>query len=368
MNIFIIAGDPSGDEYGAELMKNMLVMNPKINFNGIGGPLMQKQGLNSIVSFHKMAVMGFMEVVKALPFFLNLEKQIIKLIQKETPNKIILIDYPGFNLRICKKIKLKINCQILYYISPQIWAWKEKRINIIKSYVDKMFVIFDFEKKWYAKHNIDVEYFGHPFLDIWDKNNISDFVRKYQLNVDQPILTLFPGSRSQELNKHFNLFIDAALKIKNDIPDLQIMAGIHTDIKPPIINNKDIIIVNDEPLKALEVATCALVASGTATLQAAIMNTPAIVIYKMNSFSWWLTKQLVQVNFASMANIIANELVFPELLQGEANINNITKEAVRIIKEENYKNTIISNMQLIRNKIGGSGASKKIAIAMLNSN
>ena len=361
MNIFILAGEPSGDEYGAKLMQSLVAQEENINFIGIGGPLMQKQGLKSIVPLEKMSVMGFFEIIKTLPFFLKLEKNILKLIAKKKPDKIILIDYPGLNLRLAPKIKSLINTQIFYYISPQIWAWKEKRIEIIKKYIDKMIVIFEFEKKWYEKRNVEVEYVGHPFLDIWKKNETNSIIQKYNLDIKKPILTLFPGSRQQELKKHLNLFIQAALKIKADLPSLQILLGLHPNIQLTQNVNNKIKIIQDEPLKALEIANTAIVASGTATLQAAIMNTPAIVVYKMNCISWCLAQNLVKARYASMANIIADQQVFPEYLQSEANINNLYRETYKMLNDENYQNELNQKIKLINQKIGLMGASKRTA-------
>ena len=362
MNIFILAGEPSGDEYGAKLMEQLKKNNPKITFNGIGGSLMSAQGLNSMAPFQKMSVMGFAEVIKSLFFFINLEKKILTLFKKNRPDKIILIDYPGFNLRLSKKIKSQTNVPIIYYISPQIWAWKENRITTIKKYVDEMIVIFEFEKNWYKSKKLNVNYGGHPFLDIWQPNqNLDSLLLNHRIDLDQPILTLFPGSRQQEIDKHLHLFVKAALKIKKTIPNLQILLGLHSDVQLKQSVDQHITIINDEPLKALEVATAAIVSSGTATLQAAIMNTPAVVVYKMNKISWWLTKKLVQVNFASMANIIAEKLVFPELLQNDATENNISNHIIKMINEPEYRKKLMAEIKIIQEKVGEPGASKRAA-------
>lgn len=362
MKIFILAGEPSGDEYAAQLMKELKSINSGISFSGIGGKLMQKEGLNSMVTFSKMSVMGFVEVLRSLFFFIKLEKIILTHLKNELPDKIILIDYPGFNLRLCKKIKSETNIEIIYYISPQIWAWKEKRIEIIKKTVDQMLVIFDFEKTWYSKRKVSVNYVGHPFLDIWKpKENLDLFINKYSLNINKPILTLFPGSRSQEINKHLTLFIDAALKAKSQIPDLQILLGLHSDIKLIKKIDKNIIIIDDTPLKALEIATAAIISSGTATLQSAIMNTPSVVVYKMNKVSWWLTKKLVKVKFASMANIIANKLIFPELLQNKAKPDKIANQILKIITNKNFRNDVMGELKKIKKLVGKPGASKRAA-------
>ena len=364
MKIFILAGEPSGDEYGAELMKQMLHKNPEIQFSGIGGALMQKQGLKSMAPLSKMSIMGFVEIIRNVPFFIKLEQKILNQLQNNKPDKIILIDYPGLNLRLCKKIKSKINIPIIYYISPQIWAWKEQRLKIIKKYVDKMIVIFDFEKKWYKDRGMNTNYVGHPFLDVW-KSGCENLIKKYNINTNAPILTLFPGSRTQEVTKHLKLYIESALEIKKTIPEVQILLGLHPNI---ILNQKideDITIIQDMPLKALEIATAAIVTSGTATLQAAIMNTPSVIIYKMNKLSWLLTKKMVKVKFASMANMIAEELVFPELLQNKANKKNIIIHIKKMLTDKKYLYEIQNKMQSIQNKIGKSGASKKAAYVIL---
>tara|TARA_Y100001970_G_scaffold63393_1_gene81192 strand:+ start:13672 stop:14775 length:1104 start_codon:yes stop_codon:yes gene_type:complete len=366
MNVFILAGEPSGDEYGAKLMQELKAINSNISFSGIGGTLMEKQGLQSIASLKKMSVMGFFEVIKTLPFFLKLEKNILKIIKEKKPEKIILIDYPGLNLRLAPKIKSIIKTKIYYYISPQIWAWKEKRIEIIKKHIDKMIVIFEFEKKWYQKRGVNVEYVGHPFLDIWEKNQTDDIIQKYNINIKRPILTLFPGSRKQEIKQHLELLINTAFQIKHKIPALQILLGLHPNINLKQEMKKEIIIIRDQPLKALEIGHCAIVASGTATLQAAIMKTPTIVVYKMNKLSWCLTQKMVQVNYASMANIIAEEEVFPEYLQSNANVHNLSNTAYQIFNDENYKQKLTQKIALINNKIGLSGASKKAASYILN--
>ena len=361
MKIFILSGEPSGDEYGALLMKNIKKNSNNVTFIGVGGNLMSKEGLKSIVPLSKISIMGFVEVVKNLFFFLNLERKILEIIKKENPEKIILIDYPGLNLRLAPKIKSFSKSKIFYYISPQIWAWKEKRLNTIKKYVDHMIVIFEFEKAWYQKRNYKVKYVGHPFLDIWRKNNLNQFIHKYNLDTSNPILTLFPGSRKQEINKHLNLFIGVANQLKKSMPKLQILIGLSKNVQINQKVNNNIIVVKDNPLKALEIANAAIIASGTATLQSAIMRTPAVVVYKMNILSWWLTKLLVKVKYASMANIIANKMVFKEFLQQRATVENVKKEIEKILMNEKYNKEIMSDLNLINKKIGLDGATEKAA-------
>ena len=366
MKIFILSGEPSGDEYGALLMKNIKERSNNVTFIGIGGNLMAKEGLQSIVPLNKIAIMGFVEVVKNIFFFLKLEKKILEIIKKEKPAKIILIDYPGLNLRLAPKIKSFSNSKIFYYISPQIWAWKEKRLNTIKKFIDHMIVIFEFEKAWYQERLWEVKYVGHPFLDIWKKDNLNQFVQQYNLDIANPILTLFPGSRKQEINRHLNLFLDVANELKKSIPTLQILIGLSKNVQINQKVNKHIIVVKDYPLKALEIANVAIIASGTATLQSAIMNTPAVVVYKMSFLSWCMTKSLVKVKYASMANIIANKMVFKEFLQKKATVKNISKEIEKILINEKYKKEMMSDLNLINKKIGLSGATQKAATFIMD--
>ena len=362
MKIFIIAGEPSGDEYGAKLITALKNDSPNLSINGIGGPLMEKQGLNSMVPLNQIAVMGFGEVIKKIKFFINLEKRILRFLKKNKPDKIILIDYPGFNLRVAKKIKKISNIKIIYYISPQIWAWKEKRINTIKKYVDILLVIFEFEKIWYEKRGVAAHYVGHPFLDIWKPGIQNDnFYKKYNINSEQPILTLFPGSRNQELERHLSLFIESALAIKRQVPNLQILLGLHPELKLNSQINDEIIIVQDNPLKALEISNAAIISSGTATLQSAIMETPAVVVYKMNWFSWLITKLLVKIKFASMANIIMNEELYTEYLQHKATKLNIVNGVLKILNDKAYYDLLMNKIKMLKQKIGAPGASNKAA-------
>tara|TARA_B100000614_G_scaffold133946_2_gene119240 strand:- start:5664 stop:6767 length:1104 start_codon:yes stop_codon:yes gene_type:complete len=366
MKIFIIAGEPSGDEYGAILMKKLKEKNNSIQFIGIGGELMAKYGLSSMVPLKKMSVMGFAEVIKNISFFFRLQKDIISLIKFEKPDKIILIDYPGLNLRLAAKIKSFTNTKIYYYISPQIWAWKEKRINKIKKYVDHMIVIFNFEVSWYKKRNLNVEYVGHPFLDILDNNNNEAFLDKYGLDLSKPILTLFPGSRNQELNKHLHLFESVAMKLKTKIPTLQILLGLNKNLTLQNKINEKITVIEDEPLKALEIANVAIVASGTATLQAAIMKTRSVVVYKMNPVTWWFAKTFVHIKYASMANIIANKEVFPELIQSNATTKNVYDAVLQMFENKELIAQLEKDLQEINKYIGKKGASQRAAEFILN--
>ena len=329
---FILAGEQSADNHGAVLMQAIQAINPNMKFIGIGGKKMLKVGLKPIENIEKLAVMGFVEVIKHLFFFRELTSRVIEKIKSVQPSQIILIDYPGFNLHIAKKIKKRFDIPITYYISPQLWAWKEKRVEIIKKYIDQMLVIFPFEENWYRKRGVLAKFVGHPIFDEWIPTSKNDLCNLLRLNPDRPIFTLYPGSREQEIKYHLPILIAVAEKIRNKDPESQFIFGLAYELN---LNNFSIPnwiqIENDHPQKALECADLALVASGTATIESAVFGTPMIIIYKMATLSWWLSKLLVKSDYAGMVNIISGKKIIPEFLQNQARVESITKEAFTII-------------------------------------
>ena len=351
---FIIAGEESADNHGATLMKAMLSKNPNLKFRGIGGNKMISAGLVSIENIEKLAVMGFVEVIKHLVFFHNLGKRILVEIDVCKPQQIILIDYPGFNLRLAKKIKKKFNITITYYISPQIWAWKEKRIEIIRKYVDQMLVIFPFEENWYRKRGIEAKFVGHPIFDEWTPSSKENLCNELTLKSNTPIVTLYPGSREQEVNRHLPILLQAAYQLRAENMDIQFILGVAKYIN---FENWDvpewIYVEKQYPQKALECADLALVASGTSTVEAAVFGTPMIIIYKMSLLSWWLSKKLVKVPYVGMVNIIAGSMIMPEILQAEATASKIYKTAQEIIGSSKKMTQMKSDLLNVKNLLKG---------------
>ena len=364
INIFIIAGESSGDLHGSYLMESLKKVNSNISFSGIGGKLMEAQGLNSLVSIEKMSVMGFIEVIKHLPFFMKVKKDVLEKISSIKFDHIILIDYPGFNLNLLPKIKNISSAKITYYICPQIWAWKEKRIEILKKYVDNRIVIFPFEPEWYKKRDVDVFFAGHPIFDEWKATPKEKLAKKLNINPNKPILTLYPGSREQEFKRHFSIFIKSAKLIKLKIPELQVLVGCAKSLH---INNlldktpKWVKLEKNNPQHALEIADVAIIASGTSTLEAAVFGTPGVVVYKMSPISWWLSKRFVRVKFAGIVNLIAKKEIMPELLQDEANPINISKYVIELLSDSKLIKDKQNQLIEIKNQLGESRANNRIA-------
>ena len=359
---FIIAGEKSADNHGSYLMKAMLEKNPQICFVGIGGKNMINAGLNSLENLDKMAVMGFLEVIKHYYFFKKLINKIIEKINYYNPIQIILIDYPGFNLRLAKKIKQKIQIPISYYISPQIWAWKENRIETIKKYIDQMLVIFPFEEEWYKTRGVNAIFVGHPLFDSWEKSNREKLCKILNLNSNKNIIVLYPGSRQQEIRKHLPIMVKAAIKLKSFDDNFQFVLGASDDINwSQWIIPKFIKIESTNPTKALECADIAMIASGTSTIEAAVFGTPMIIIYKMSQVSWWLSKLLVKIKYAGMVNIISNKKIVPELLQNNATPDKLYSTMINLINNHLSLDKMKADLLLVKSNLQGNGASKNAA-------
>ncbi len=360
---YIIAGETSGDQHGALLMKEMLKKNQNISFAGVGGKNMSTFSLQSLFLLEDLAVMGFWEVFKKFSFFKHVQDTIINDIKLKNPDKIILIDYPGLNLRLAKKIKSFSNVPIIYYIAPQVWAWKEKRVKILQDCIDQLIIIFPFEKDYFKLKNINAHFVGHPFFDEWTPKNKSALKSNLNLNKNFPVLTLYPGSRKDEIKKHLPLFIKSALLINKKIENLQIVIGCAPNIS--FDNNfhipKNIYIETKNPRSALECADFAIIASGTATIEASIFNVPSVIVYKSSFFSWFLAKLFIKTRFIGMSNLIANKIVMPEYIQFNASAKNICFEILNLYLNKDHYQKIVNQLISVSKKLGEKGASCKAA-------
>ena len=324
---YFIAGEASGDLHGGYLLRNIKKIHSNVSFVGVGGPAMKKEGLQSLVPINQLAVLGFWEVFKKLLFFIKLKKIIINDILQDKPDKLILIDYPGFNLKIAENIGRLSNIEIIYYVSPQLWAWKENRVKIVKKYVKKMIVLFPFEKKWYAKRDLDVIYLGHPLIEIHDR-----FLKTYNkktFNADC-VVALLPGSRQQELLRHVPLYKSIIKELNKTNKKIHYIIRLFESgggdiIKELGLESCSFSVETENTFNAFHDSDFALVASGTATLEGAISNTPLAVVYKTSWFSWVLAKTFLNVPFVSIVNILNNKKVVEEFLQQRAKPKIIAK-------------------------------------------
>jgi lipid-A-disaccharide synthase len=362
MKYYIIAGEASGDLHGSNLMKALYKKDAQAEIRFWGGDLMQEVGGTLVKHYRELAFMGFAEVIMNLGTILNNIKFCKKDIQSFNPDVIIFIDYPGFNMRIAKWAKQK-GIKTHYYISPQIWAWKENRIKAIKRDFDKLYVILPFEKDFYEKkHNFPVEFVGHPLIDaIQNRTKIDEvtFRTQHQLS-NKPIIALLPGSRKQEISK----MLSVMLSIVDDFPDYEfVIAGAPSQeysFYQLFLTNRNVKFISNKTYDLLSVAHAALVTSGTATLETALFKVPEVVCYRGSSISYQIAKRIITLKYISLVNLIMDEEVVTELIQKEFNSKNLKTELCKIL-EENHRKNLIEQYNLLEQKLGGSGASEKTA-------
>ncbi|MFL9843075.1 lipid-A-disaccharide synthase [Flavobacterium rhizosphaerae] len=362
MKYYIIAGEASGDLHGSNLMKELFKNDPEANIRFWGGDLMQATGGTLVKHYRDLAFMGFAEVVANLKTIFNNIKFCKEDIAAFNPDAIIFIDYPGFNMRIARWAKQK-GYKTYYYISPQIWAWKENRINAIKRDVDKMYIILPFEKDFYeVKHNFPVEFVGHPLIDaIHNREPIDAAAFKKEYNLDEkPVIALLPGSRKQEITK----MLSVMLSVVDSFPGYQfVIAGAPSQeysFYKPFLSNDSVHFVSNKTYSLLSIAHAALVTSGTATLETALFKVPEVVCYKGGWISYQIAKRIITLKFISLVNLIMDREVVKELIQGELNTKNLKKELAKILDPEQRKN-ILKDYDLLEEKLGGAGASSTTA-------
>lgn len=362
MKYYIIAGEASGDLHGSNLMKALYEEDPQAEIRFWGGDLMEKAGGTLVKHYKELAFMGFVEVIFNLKTILNNIKICKKDILEFKPDVLIFIDYPGFNMRIAKWAKA-LNYKTHYYISPQIWAWKESRIKAIKQDVDKMFVILPFEKSFYEdKHHFPVDFVGHPLIDAIQNQPAFDeisFRKEHQLG-EKPIIAVLPGSRKQEITK----MLSVMLSVVDDFQDYEfVIAGAPSqdyEFYQQFIKNKNIAFVSNKTYDLLRSSTAALVTSGTATLETALFKVPEVVCYKGSSISYQIAKRIITLKYISLVNLIMDQEVVTELIQSECNTKRIKEELQKLL-EPNYREKLLKNYDILEQKLGGVGASKKTA-------
>lgn len=361
MKYYIIAGEASGDLHGSNLIKSIRSKDDGAQFRFWGGDQMaQASGGQPVKHYRDLAFMGFLEVAKNLKTILGNIRFCKEDIKNYRPDVLVLIDYPGFNLRIAKFAK-ELGIRVVYYISPQLWAWKENRVEIIRKYVDEMLVILPFEKDFYKKHQVEAHFVGHPLLDaISDlpEIDINDFKKEHHLN-QKDIIALLPGSRKQEIEKMLAMI----LSVRPHFPDYQFVIagapGISADFYTQFTDS-DVHFVSNRTYDLLRCSKAALVTSGTATLETALLNIPEVVCYRGSSISYEIGKRLIKnIKYISLVNLIMDREVVKELIQNDLTTENITRELGLVLEENRAR--MLSDYQELREKLGGKGASDHAA-------
>lgn len=370
--IMIVAGEASGDLHGSNLVRSALSLDPDLKFYGLGGENLRNAGIDLLFDLEHQGLFGFLEIVSSLRSTIGIYRSLKASLTRDRPSAVVLIDYPDFNLRLAKSAK-RLGIPVFYYISPQLWAWRPGRVKKVDRYVDRMAVVFPFEPDFYQRHGVEVSFVGHPLLDVMDPPRPKEEV-KTELGFDpsRPLLGLLPGSRMSEIKAHLPLMLESARRLNAGRPNGVSLAVAQADslgsgeLTPFLeLGPKDVKLVAGRTHDLQNAADVILTASGTATLETALMLTPMVVIYRLKLLSYQIFRRMVKIEHVAMANLIAGEEVVPELLQNDARPDNIVTELNRILDSPEDRRRMVEGLTLIRKKLGGQGASLRAARLLL---
>ncbi len=369
MKYYIIAGEASGDLHGSNLINALKKEDRDAQFRVWGGDKMQAASGNLVKHYKEHAFMGIVPVIRNYSIIRNNFKLAEKDIAEYAPDALILIDFSGFNLRIAKRVK-PLGFSIFYYISPQVWAWRQHRVYKIRELIDRMFTILPFEKAFYKKYNYNVEYVGHPLLD-----SIAEFKKGFTMEKQEfleknklsgkPVIAILPGSRKQELQAQLPIMVETS----RNFPDHQFvvagMSSLNREIYTGCFKDFDVKMVFDQTYALLSFAEAALVTSGTATLETALFKVPEVVCYRAGYFSYFLVKALIKIKFISVVNLIMDKPVVKELIQNELSVQNVNKELNKLLNDTSYREQMLQNYTKLEKMLGGEGASLRAAQGMV---
>jgi lipid-A-disaccharide synthase len=367
--ILLIAGETSGDRLGAHLVQAMRDIDPNIECFGFGGDCMKQAGVDVLMHSRDLAIVGFFEVIKKQKIIRRAFRTIRTILQNNPPDLVVLIDYPGFNLRISKHAK-KAGIKVLYYTSPQIWAWKYGRIKTIRRTVDHMAVLFPFEEKIYQKENVPVTFVGHPISQKARPTLTKDDAYKhFQLDPSRPVIGLFPGSRDNEIRTLLPIIADALPLIQQHVPNAQWILPVAPNIDDSLIQSllpQCVTLAHDHLYDLMNVCDTAIAVSGTITLELSLLQTPMTIIYKTHRLTYLLAKLLVRTKLIGLCNIIAEEEVARELIQHQATPTNIANETIKLLDNSDYRRQKLNKLSCIVSNLGSGVDSQATANIALN--
>ena len=345
---FIVSGEESGDIYASEIAKNLKIFHKNIEIFGIGGENLLNEEVTLIEHIKNLSFLGLFEVVKHIPDVLKILKKVKNFLKEKKPENVILIDFPDFNFQVAKFAK-KLGLNVFYFITPQIWAWREGRVKFLKKYIDKIFVIFPFEEDFYKNYGIDAKFVGHPLAA-----KIKNYLKKHPCKLDDKInvIGLLPGSRKNEINIHFPIIVDAVERIKNVKFLIAAPKNIDSGIYKKYIHNlKNFEIIHGDSYKVMSESDLIISTSGTATLESALFGKPVIIIYRVNFLSYILGRLLIKVPYIGMPNLLLGEMNNPELIQFDCNSDKIYIETIKLIKNFEKRKKISDKNKTLMNML-----------------
>ncbi len=370
VQILIVAGEASGESHAADLAEALRRSAPgeSLQFFGCGGDRMRQAGVETLVDIRELAVLGPVEVVPHLWHLYTAMRCLLKAADSRRPRLAILVDFPDFNLRLARKLKT-LRIPIIYFISPQVWAWRSRRVYLIKTLVDLMIVILPFEKKFYARFGMDVEYVGHPLVDqVAATTSREDFFRKHRLDPNIPTLSLLPGSRQKEVKFHLPILLETARRLMEQSP-VQLLLPLASSLNRRLINrireeeapDLPLLVIETDTYNAVAHSDLAVVASGTATLEAALLGTPLIAVFRISTLTWIIGQYLVDVPFYCLVNLIVGRGLVPELYQKDFNADRLSQEVKRYLRDSALRNSVRMDLARFKTELGGDGASERAA-------
>ena len=356
----MLAGEPSGDLHAAKVAEALRKRWPDARLLGTGGDRMARAGVELLAHVDDLAVMGFAEVVRRVPFFLSLERKLDRVLQEGAVDLVLPVDFPGFNLRMTRRAHDR-GIPVVYYIAPQVWAWKKKRAARLARMAARIAVILPFEEEIFRREGGDVTFVGHPLLDEpSETEDRATFCRTYGLEEGRPILALFPGSRQQELDRHLDPFLEAAFRSRIRDPSLQLVVARGAGLRIELPEGRNVFLVSDGR-GLLRHARAALVKSGTTTLEAALEGTPFVVAYRTHPLTYFLAKQVVQVDHVALANLVAGARVVPELLQDAVTPESLERAIRPLLGDTPIRKDVLAGLASVRERLGRPGAADRVA-------
>lgn len=369
--ILIIAGEASGDLHGASLVRAAHAADPSLDFFGIGGPMMRSAGVATLVDARDMAVVGLVEVAAHFPVIYRAYRAMTHILRHDRPDLLILIDYPDFNLRLAS-VARSVGVKVLYYISPQVWAWRVGRVKKIARLVDRMAVVFPFEVPFYENEGVAVSFVGHPLVDtVCPTMSRTKAQSAFGIDPSRKTVGLFPGSRVQEIRRLLPVILATARVLKEGFPEVQFILPLassldRSDIDPFIAaSGISVMVVEGKGYDVIQVCDAIITASGTVTLEIALLGVPMVIIYKVSPLTYFLGRHLIRVDHIGICNIVANERVVKEFLQHEAEPGPIAEEIGRILTDTSYGERIRNGLSRVRERLGDGGCSERVAELVL---
>ena len=362
----LVVGEASGDMHGASLVKALLKRDPNLTFFGVAGDQLQRTSFETLFTVSKLTGMGLLELVGNIKNIMAAYRLLRRTLRTRRPSLLILIDFPEFNLRLARLAK-KLGVPVLYYVSPQVWAWRRGRVREIAHVVDKMAVVFPFEVEFYERHHVPVEFVGHPLLDVVRVSQKRESIlSELGLDKERPVIALLPGSRRKEIAYHLPVMVAAATELKRVEQAQFFCVRASTLDRAELQKELDragfvIPIVEGERYNAVNAADLVWAASGTATLETALLEKPMIVVYRVSWVTYWLARLLVKIKYIGIANILAGKRIVPELVQSDLSPKRLVQESQAILNDHDARRTMIANLRMLREQLGAPGAATRVA-------